>query len=263
MFCKECGSPVQDSAQFCPVCGAKIVRPTGTAGAPQGAPASGQAQGPAPKASQPAAPQPQPQPVPLNATVNAQQRQTPGGSQFTMNVNASIPQPGAGASTTGGFTAQASAGRVPPQQPPVEPQQPPQSFQPAAAKVPVQTDRSILVYILLTICTCGIYGIYFTWKMFSDTQRMAGEEETGLGMFVLLSIVTCGIYTLYVWYKTADLAQQAAPRYGLVFTEGGTNVLLWILVGWLICGIGEFIGMNNVIKNVNTLAQAYNASSAR
>ena len=50
-----------------------------------------------------------------------------------------------------------------------------------------------------------------------------------------------------------------APRYGITFQENGTSVLLWYLVGALLCGIGPWVAMHILIKNTNALAAAYNA----
>ena len=51
-----------------------------------------------------------------------------------------------------------------------------------------------------------------------------------------------------------------APRYGLNFQENGTTVLLWYLVGALLCGIGPYVAMHFLIKNSNALGVAYNRS---
>ena len=59
--------------------------------------------------------------------------------------------------------------------------------------------REIALTIILSIVTCGIYGIlWMVWLndeinlLSADTQAMSG------GMVLLLSLVTCGIYA-YVW----------------------------------------------------------------
>lgn len=130
----------------------------------------------------------------------------------------------------------------------------------------LKTDRSLLVYILLCIVTCGIYGWYFIYSIARDVNICCdgdGEHTSGLLMFILLSIVTCGIYS-YIWfYKLGNRLNKNAYRYGMVFTENGTSVLMWQLFGVLLCGIGPFIAMNIIIKNTNTLCAAYNNYNAR
>ncbi len=126
----------------------------------------------------------------------------------------------------------------------------------------IKTDRSLLMYILLSIVTCGIYSYWFIYTIAQDLNEICkedGQKTGGLAAFILLSMITCGIYSFYWYYKIADRMAANAPSYGLSFQENGTTVLLWIIVGSLICGIGSFIAMHIVIKNVNALANAYNA----
>lgn len=76
--------------------------------------------------------------------------------------------------------------------------------------------------------------------------------------WLLLSIVTCGFYSLYWYYKIGNRLQANAPRYGLMFQENGTTVLMWQIVGALLCGLGPIFAMNIIIKNTNAMATAYN-----
>lgn len=131
-------------------------------------------------------------------------------------------------------------------------------------QVPVETNRSFVTYLLLGFVTFGIYSLYFRWKLLTDTERMVGKDETTSGVaYVLLSFVTLGFYDMYCMYKNADNLQRAAPRYGLSFTEGGGTILLWYLVGFLLCGLGPFVAVYIIIKNCNSLAVVYNASLGR
>ena len=89
------------------------------------------------------------------------------------------------------------------------------------------------------------------------------EETPGLLVFILLSIVTCGFYSYWWYYKIGNRMQANAPRYGLMFQENGTTILLWMIVGLLLCGLGPFVAMYIIIKNSNALAAAYNARLVR
>lgn len=130
-----------------------------------------------------------------------------------------------------------------------------------APKVRLKDDRGIVSYILLNLITCGIYGFYFIHKMAQEVNVVCdgdGEETPGLMIFILLSIVTCGFYAYYWYYKLGNRLAFNAPRYGLSFQENGTTVLLWCVVGLVICGIGPLIGMYLLIKNSNQICSAYN-----
>ena len=84
--------------------------------------------------------------------------------------------------------------------------------------------RSIGMCILLTIVTCGIYGLYWFVCITDDTNEMSGENElAGGGMALLLTLVTCGIYGWYWAYKiramylliSADSYQSFLNRSGI------------------------------------------------
>lgn len=127
----------------------------------------------------------------------------------------------------------------------------------------LKTDRGLVSYILLSLVTLGIYSYYFIYKMAYDVNIACegdGEKTSGLAAFIILSIVTCGIYAWIWYYKLGNRLASNAPRYNLNFQENGTTVILWLLIGSLLCGIGAFVAMHILIKNTNTICSAYNAA---
>lgn len=130
-------------------------------------------------------------------------------------------------------------------------------------KYPVDANRSLLTYILLSLVTCGIYSYYFVYKLAADVNVICdgdGKETAGLLKFILLSLVTCGVYSFIWYYSLGNRLSENAPRYGLNFSENGTTVLLWMVFGSILCGIGSFVAINIIINNTNALANAYNAN---
>ena len=126
---------------------------------------------------------------------------------------------------------------------------------------PIKTDRGVIGWLLLSIVTCRIYSYYFLYCLARDINVMCqddGDSTPGLAAFILLSFVTCGFYGLYWYYKIGNRLQANAPRYGLMFQENGTTVLMWQIVGALLCGLGPIFAMNIIIKNTNAMATVYN-----
>ena len=122
--------------------------------------------------------------------------------------------------------------------------------------------RSLVSYILLSIITCGIYAIYF-WCMYTDDVNKVcqgdGKESPHYIVVWLLSIVTFGIYGIWWFYTQGNRLQAIAPKYNLNFQENGTTVIMWFIFGAVICGIGPFVAMNILFKNMNSIANVYNA----
>ena len=127
--------------------------------------------------------------------------------------------------------------------------------------MPLKTDRSLLIFVLLSIVTCGIYTWVFIYQLIKDVNIACegdGDDTPGFWMFFLLTMVTCGIYG-YVWYyKLGNRLQVNCARYGQPTTEGGSAVLLWMILGVWLCGIGAFIAWNILINNTNTVCSGYN-----
>ena len=62
--------------------------------------------------------------------------------------------------------------------------------------------RNLAVAIILTLVTCGIYGIYWFMKLTDEVNALTGNtNDTSGGMAFLLDLVTCGIYGIYWSYK--------------------------------------------------------------
>lgn len=142
------------------------------------------------------------------------------------------------------------------------------SWQPPvpAYGAPIAADRNLFMWALLTFVTCGIYHWYFVYRLAQDMNALCegdGEETPGLLVFIVLSLCTCGFYSYWWEYKIGNRLQRNAPRYGLLFQENGTTIILWQVVGMLLCCIGPFVAMNIIIKNTNAMATAYNARLGR
>ena len=113
--------------------------------------------------------------------------------------------------------------------------------------------RSIPLAIIFTLLTCGIYEIYWNYKIWDSLYRANGLPSTA-GVDVLLSIVTCGIYGLYMLYKAGKLEAEAFRRYDL--GEKDDSVL------YIVLAVFTFGIVSNAIiqSSINTqLADRVNA----
>lgn len=95
-------------------------------------------------------------------------------------------------------------------------------------KVPIPK-RNIVLCIVLSIVTCGIYQIYWMVKMVDELNYASGRiSETGGITVILLGIVTCGIYWLYWYYKAGEKINEVKNRRG-VPGDRNTSILFLIL----------------------------------
>lgn len=67
------------------------------------------------------------------------------------------------------------------------------------------TPRNIVLAVVLTIVTCGIYGIYWMIKLNDEINCLADDPTAASGgMVFVLSLVTCGIYSFFWLYKMGE-----------------------------------------------------------
>ena len=69
-------------------------------------------------------------------------------------------------------------------------------------RAPIQ-NRNIVTCIILTLVTCGIYGLYWYFCIIQDLNEVSENKDSQTpGMVLLLTIVTCGIYG-WIWFYNA------------------------------------------------------------
>ena len=78
---------------------------------------------------------------------------------------------------------------------------------------PVIAKREIIVALLLSLITCGIYGIYWFITMTDESNKVSGDNSTSGGMAFLFTILTCGIYSIYWYYKMGQKLYLAGKTY--------------------------------------------------
>ena len=101
--------------------------------------------------------------------------------------------------------------------------------------------RNIALCIILSIVTCGIYGLIWFVTLTDETNMVtppdpAGKPYTSGGISLLLMIVTCDIYGLYWAYKQGEKLDNAKAARGLPTSNQAVIYLILQLVfpvvGW-------------------------------
>ena len=94
------------------------------------------------------------------------------------------------------------------------------------------TKRDIALAIILSIITCGIYGIYWFIVLTDDAKRVSGDESLPSGGVVfLLTLITCGIYGWYWAYKMGEIIKNVQEKNKVSVNDYGVLYLILQLVG--------------------------------
>jgi hypothetical protein len=102
--------------------------------------------------------------------------------------------------------------------------------------------RSLMKLILLSLITCGIYGIFFWWGYINDINDVCvcdGKKSPNYLIVTILTFLTCGIYYLFWLYNQGERLKIIAPDYGLEFKQGGGSVVWMYLAGSFVLNLGS------------------------
>ena len=115
--------------------------------------------------------------------------------------------------------------------------------------------RNIATCIILSIVTCGIYGIVWFFWLNDDANTASNEPNpTSSGMVFLLSLVTCGIYGMYWAYKQGEKLDRAYQMRGMATSSRGVTYLVLSIFG---LGIIAYALMQDSLNKIGVPEGAY------
>lgn len=108
-------------------------------------------------------------------------------------------------------------------------------------------NRSIVTAIILSVVTCGIYGLYWFVCLTNDSNKASGDYKTSGGMALLYTIITCGIYGLYWYYQMGKKMAQAGTNNGVDIQD---NSILYLVLGVFGLGIVDYCLIQNDLNKI-------------
>ena len=94
-------------------------------------------------------------------------------------------------------------------------------------------ERNVAVSIILSIVTCGIYGIYWFIVLSDDVKEYSQDAEMfSGGIAFLLTLVTCGIFGIYWAYKLGKNMEKAQQINNLPAKDNSVLYLILELFGF-------------------------------
>lgn len=245
MLCPHCGRENTQEAVYCVGCGASL--PGAAAGAGVNAPAAGTdvpAAGQA--ASAASGPSVPPQPSQDASYQGYQQPCGQAGYQQPYG-QPGCQQPYGGPAYQQPYAPHGQAGyQVPPAA------VPPAAYAACAGPYP-PVNRNIVVCILLSIVTCGIYGLYWIYRLVNELNTASGHpQDTSGGLVILFSIITCGIYGIYWYYKAGEKVAEIRRRQ--TGAADNSTAILYLVLALFGFGIVNDCLIQSELNNLAPLA---------
>lgn len=111
--------------------------------------------------------------------------------------------------------------------------------------------RNIATAVILSIVTCGIYGIYWFIKLNDEINSLSGNtNDTSGGMAFLFTLITCNIYGLYWMYKMGEKLDVVYAGKGMPTQSRGMLYLVLSLFGFSI--ISYALMQDSINKSLDT-----------
>lgn len=100
--------------------------------------------------------------------------------------------------------------------------------------------RSVGLCVVLSIITCGIYGIYWFYCLNEEISEVTERPGTSGGLVIVFTLLSCGIYAIYWAYKMGEKLDAARVDQGvpsgslavlyLVLSIFGLSIVAWALM---------------------------------
>ena len=104
-------------------------------------------------------------------------------------------------------------------------------------------ERSIVMAIVLTILTCGLYSIYWMAKINDESLEITEEGGPSGAMVVLLTLVTCGLYGYFWAYKMGECVDKMKGN------EKGTMGVIYVILSVCSLSIVSYALSQDAINN--------------
>jgi H+/Cl- antiporter ClcA len=110
--------------------------------------------------------------------------------------------------------------------------------------------RSIALYVVLSIVTCGIFALYWYYTIATDIYNSNNTLGTTPIVTLLLNIITGSIYGMYAYYKWGSALNAVCVEKGI---PGEDRSVLYLILS--IFGLG-IINMALIQSDLNQMATA-------
>lgn len=109
--------------------------------------------------------------------------------------------------------------------------------------------RNPVVVILLSIVTCGIYGLYWVYSCASDINGVTGQQRISPGLFILSMFIP--YLPLYFAYKTDQNLVEIGRTENVAYES---KFVLWLIL--FLVGIGYLVFFYQTQEMLNSIWRA-------
>lgn len=105
--------------------------------------------------------------------------------------------------------------------------------------------KSIVLQIVLSILTCGLYSIYWFVTITNDVAKVNQNTKLSGGKAILFTIITCGLYGVYWNYAMGKNLYEAGLKTGKRVDD---NSIIFVILGLIGLGIINYGLIQNTLN---------------
>lgn len=107
--------------------------------------------------------------------------------------------------------------------------------------------RNILVCLILSIVTFGIYSIYWLYTLIDTTYKLT-DANGNPALDIIFIIITFGFYGFYLWYKLSKLNAEFNQQYNI---NPANNTILYLVLYLFGLSFVNFMILQNDLNKVS------------
>lgn len=109
--------------------------------------------------------------------------------------------------------------------------------------------RSIPLYIILALITCGLFSIYWFVVLAGDIRTLRGKPEPRGGFDYIIGLLTCGIYLYVCYYRYSKYIVEIQQNMGRRVNDLSVIVVILAIFG---LGLVSLALLQNELNNLAT-----------
>ncbi|MBR2809901.1 MAG: DUF4234 domain-containing protein [Solobacterium sp.] len=103
--------------------------------------------------------------------------------------------------------------------------------------------KDIVICVILTIITCGIYGLFWMASVNDEINSLADERNSPSGAFVVVvTLLTCGIYGFFWAYQMAKKCDR------IMMDTSSERTILFLVFYFLVLNVVNLCFMQDIIN---------------
>ncbi len=120
-------------------------------------------------------------------------------------------------------------------------------------------NKNIALCIILSLFSCGIYGVFWYVALTDDVNEVTGEDGPSGWLCVLFSILTCGIYDFFWAHQQGEKLDRSRTASGASFGNLGMLYMGLKLGAYVAVLFGIFASggvLSGLVGNINVIIMA-------